>query len=119
MVAAAIERLGRLEPGGEDHDVARVFVDSHVGQFAPADVFAPVTSVIRHVGINLHPSADDDGLAPCLAAVLAALDIDAAVLPVFLEDEHGTVLGHGEVSHHRHFLGPGFVEGVLFGDLAG
>ena len=117
MVAAAVERIGRLEPGGENHDVAGGFVDGHVGQFAPADVFAFVPTVVGHVGINLYSFADDDGLAPCFAAVLASLDVDATGLPVLLEDEHGAVLGHGDVSHHRHFLGPGFVERFLFGDL--
>ncbi len=117
VIAAAVESIGRLEPGGEHHDVPGGFIEGHVCEFAPANVVAPVTPVVRHVGLDLHTLADDDGLAPCFAAVFAAFYINPTLFAVFFEDEHGAVLGHGEVAHHRDFLGPSFVKRFLTGDL--
>ena len=117
VVAAPIENRRGLQAAREHHDVARLLVDGHVGQFAPADVLAPITSVVGHVRIDFGALADLDRCVPRLAAVRAAFQFDEPLFAAFLEDEHTPVHGDRQMAHHRHVLVPDFVQRRLTGDV--
>ena len=46
VVAASVEDLCGLEAAGEDHDVARVLIDSHIRKFTPSDMLALIAPIV-------------------------------------------------------------------------